>query len=169
MTKFLRMAALAALTLSTTTPALAATQPDKQANASVVIKKPLTLVWVQDLDLGDITIVDGAVSSTVGLTWDGVWSCPTAGVTCGAPHQVAKYKVTGVNNTSVTINAGNISLKNQSDLTKTLLLTVSSPGTVALGNSGSSGTEFALGGSVTVNGATVDGTYQGTFAVTVNY
>ena len=59
MTKILRLTtALVALTLSAT-PALAApVQPDKQASATVVIKKPLTLSWVQDLDLGEITLVD---------------------------------------------------------------------------------------------------------------
>jgi hypothetical protein len=40
---------------------------------------------------------------------------------------------------------------------------------VSLGNSGISGKEFSLGGSVTVNGSTVEGTYSGTFDVTVNY
>ena len=77
--------------------------------------------------------------------------------------------VTGVNNQVVTINSGNVSLVNQADATKTLLLTVSSPGTLTLTNSGAAGSDFSLGGSVTVDGTTAEGTYQGTFAVTVNY
>jgi hypothetical protein len=172
MTKILRIAAVAALTLSTTPAFAAPVGPDpssRNATATVVIKKPLTLTWVQDLDLGEITIVDGAVSSTVGLTWDGTWSCPTAGVSCSGTHQPAKYKVTGVNNTVVTINTNNVSLTNPAPSSTPLLMTVSSPGTVSLGNSGISGKEFSLGGSVTVNGSTVEGTYSGTFDVTVNY
>ena len=70
---------------------------------------------------------------------------------------------------TVTVNSGNVSLVNSADATKTIAMTVDSPGTVALGNSGQSGTNFSLGGKISVNAATVDGTYQGTFAVTVNY
>ena len=46
-------------------------------------------------------------------------------------------------------------------------MTVDAPASVLLTNA--LGDEFSIGGNVTVNGATVDGTYQGTFAVTVNY
>jgi hypothetical protein len=69
----------------------------------------------------------------------------------------------------VTVNTTNVTLTNQADATKTLTMTVDSPGTVNLGNSGTSGTEFPLGGAITVSGATAEGTYSGTFAVTVNY
>ena len=48
-------------------------------------------------------------------------------------------------------------------------MTVDNPGTVNLGNSGSSGLTFDLGGQITVASATPDGTYTGTFNVTVNY
>ena len=169
MTKILRItAAAAALTLSTTPAFAAPVQPDKQATATARIVKPLTLTWVQDLDLGTITLV-GSAATTVGIDYSGTFSCPAGNVTCSGTPQVAKYHVTGVNNQVVTINSGNVSLVNQADATKTLLLTVSSPGTVTLPNSGASGTDFSLGGSVTVDGTTIDGTYQGTFAVTVNY
>ena len=167
MTKFVHLtAAFAALALAAT-PAHAAA-PDKQATATARVIKPLTLTWVQDLDLGSITLV-GSGATTVGITHAGVFSCPAGNVTCSGTPQVAKYNVTGVNNQVVTINSGNISLVNQADATKTLLLTVSSPGTVTLTNSGAPGTDFSLGGSVTVDGTTAEGTYQGVFAVTVNY
>ena len=173
MTKILRMsAAVAALTLATTPAFAAPVGPDpssRNATATVTIKKPLTLVWVDDLDLGTITLVDGGVASTVGITHAGVYSCPTASVTCTGTPKVARYKVTGVNNTTVTINAGDVSLTNPDPTSTPLLMTVSSPGTVALANSGTAGKEFALGGSVTVDGSTVEGVYSGTFDVTVNY
>ena len=60
-------------------------------------------------------------------------------------------------------------LTNQPDSTKTLLLTVDSPGFVDLGNSGNAGVVFGLGGSIAVSSATVEGTYTGQFNVTVNY
>ena len=161
-------AAVAALAL-TATPAFAApVQPDRQATATARIIKPLTLTWVDDLDLGSITLVDSG-PTTVGITRGGVFSCPGTAVTCSCTPKVARYRITGTNNQSVTVTAGNVSLVNQADATKTLLLTVDAPASVPLGNSGQSGTEFAIGGSISVAGSDAEGTYVGTFAVTVDY
>ena len=159
-------AAIAALAL-TATPALAAS-PTQNATATARIVKPLTIAWVQDLDLGTITLT-GSGATTVGITKLGVFSCPAGNVTCSGTPQVAKYKVTGVNNQSVTVNAGNVTLLNQSDLTKSLLLTTDAPASFNLGNSGNAGTDFSIGGNITVDGTTTEGTYLGTFNVTVNY
>ena len=169
MIKFLGTTAAAAALALTATPAVAApAQPDKQATATARIIKPLTLVWVDDLDLGSITLVD-AGPTTVGITRAGVFSCPGTAVTCSGATKVARYKITGTNNQTVTVNSGNVSMVNQLDASKTLLLTVDAPASVPLGNSGQAGTEFAIGGSVSVSGAAAEGTYIGTFAVTVNY
>lgn len=168
MTNLLRITAAAAALALSAAPAFAQVQPDKQATATARIVKPLTLTWVQDLDLGSITLVNSG-STTVGISRQGVFSCPAGNVTCSGTPQVAKYKITGVNNTNVTVNASNVTMTHNVDPTKTLLLTVDSPGTVALGNSGTVGTDFPLGGNITVSGATAEGTYIGTFAVTVNY
>lgn len=171
MTNLLRTtAAVAAFALAATPAVAAPVQPDKQATANAKIVKPLTLTWVQDLDLGTITLVDGGVSSLIDLKRTGAFTCGNGvAVTCSGTPKVATYKITGVNNTSVTVNTGDVSLVNSADATKTILMTVDTPGTVALGNSGQAGTNFSLGGKVTVDGNTAEGTYQGTFAVTVNY
>jgi hypothetical protein len=172
MTKLLKMTAAVAAIALTATPALAApTTPDKNATATAKIVKPLTLTWVQDLDLGTVLLSGAGAWSgaTVGVSKAGVFSCSNSNVTCSGSTQVAKYKVTGTNNQVVTINAGNVTMTNQNDNTKTLVLTVDNPGTVNLGNSGASGMEFALGGAISVDSTTADGTYSGTFNVTVNY
>ncbi|MFL6734656.1 MAG: DUF4402 domain-containing protein [Sphingomicrobium sp.] len=172
MTNLLRMTAVAAVLALTATPALAApTTPDKNATATAKIVKPLTLAWVQDLDLGTVLLAGSGAwtGATVGISKAGVFSCSNTNVTCSGANQVAKYKVTGTNNQVVTINAGNVVMTNQNDNTKSLQLTVDNPGTVNLGNSGNSGLEFALGGSISVDSTTADGTYSGTFNVTVNY
>ena len=172
MTKLLKMTAAVAAIALTATPALAApTTPDKNATATAKIVKPLTLTWVQDLDLGTVLLSGAGAWSgaTVGVSKAGVFSCSNSNVTCSGSTQVAKYKVTGTNNQAVTINAGNVTMTNQNDNTKTLVLTVDNPGTVNLGNSGASGMEFALGGAISVDSTTADGTYSGTFNVTVNY
>ena len=167
MQNFLRTAAaVAALTLGAT-PALAvpATQ---NATATARIIKPLSLTSVQNLDLGSITLL-GSGSTTVGISAAGVFSCPAGNVTCAGAPQVAVYKVTGTNNQAVTVTAGDVLMKNQSDATKTLTLDVDAPATVNLGNSGNAGFSFPIGGAITVSGATVEGTYVGDFDVTVNY
>jgi hypothetical protein len=167
MQNFLRTAAaLAALTLGAT-PALAvpATQ---NATATARIIKPLSLTYVQHLDLGSITLL-GSGSTTVGITAAGVFTCPTGNVTCAGAPQVAIYKVTGTNNQNVTVTAGDVLLRNQANNLLTLTLDVDAPATVNLGNSGNAGTNFPIGGAISVSGATVEGTYVGDFNVTVNY
>jgi len=161
--------ALAAIAVGVTTPALAV-GPNQNSTATAKIVKPLTLIWVQDLDLGTIVLGTGTWSSTtVGITSAGIFSCGNSNVSCSGATKPAQYKVTGTNNQRVLITAPNVTLTNQNDSTKTLQLTVDNPGFVDLGNSGNAGVTFGLGGSIAVSSATVDGTYTGQFNVTVNY
>ena len=144
--------------------------PNQNSTATAKIVKPLTLTWVQDLDLGTIVLGTGTWSTTsIGITSAGVFSCGNASVTCSGATKPAQYKVTGTNNQRVFITAPNVTLTNQSDSTKTLQLTVDNPGFVDLGNSGNAGVTFGVGGSIGVDSATTDGTYTGQFNVTVNY
>lgn len=148
-------------------PARAATQV-AQVNANVV--KPLTITWIQDLDLGTVVLGPGAWSgATISLSRAGVLTCTNANVTCTGATAVAKYNVTGSNKMTVRISAPNVILVNQSDATKTLTLTPDSPGTVVLTSSGVPGITFPIGGSITVNSTTTGGLYRGTFNVTVDY
>lgn len=171
MTKLLRMTAAVVALSFASAPALAApVGTTNNARASANIVKPLTLVATQDLSLGTILLVGStAYSATVGISHDGTWNCSNSNVDCSGTPQVAKYRVTGTNNQVVTITADNVTLTNANDSTKTLLMTTSNPGTMNLGNSGSTGTEFSLGGAITVADTTADGTYSGIFNVTVNY
>jgi len=165
------LAAVAALAL-TATPAFAApVSPNQNATATARIVRPLTLTWVQDLNLGTI-LLSGAGAwggAVVGVSQAGVLSCANANVTCSGAVQQARYNVRGTNNQLVTITAPNVTLTNANDPLQTLLMTVSSPGTVMLTNSGSPGVNFDLGGSITVASTTGDGVYSGTFNVTVDY
>ena len=172
MNKYLRMTSLAATVATltmTATPALAV-GPNQNATATARIVKPLTLSWVRDLDLGTIVLSGAGAWSgaNVGITRGGVFSCANANTTCSGATQTAQYKVTGTNNQVVTVNAPNVTLTEPVS-GSTLLMTVDSPGTVNLGNSGATGLTFDLGGQITVASNTPDGTYSGTFNVTVNY
>lgn len=147
-------------------PAGAVTQ-NASVNASVV--KPLTLTALQDLNLGTISLGPGSWSgATIGISSTGTFTC-NANVVCSGAPQVAQFKVTGSNKMIVRITAPNPTLVDQSDPTKTLTLTVDSPGQVALTSSGEPGTVFNLGGSVTLSSSTAAGTYTGTLEVTVDY
>jgi hypothetical protein len=173
MSNILRLTSLAATVAAlalTATPAHAVAPTDRNATATARVVKPLTLNWVQDLDLGTIVLGAGTWSgATISISKAGAFSCTNTNVTCSGATKEARYKVTGTNNQTVQVNAPDVTLTNQNDNTKTLLMTVDNPGTVSLGNSGATGLEFGLGGAITVDSATVDGTYTGTFNVTVNY
>ena len=174
MIKILRTTAAVAALALTATPALAAPTPpsDRNATARARIIKPLTLNWVQDLDLGTILLSGAGAWSgaTVAISQAGAFSCTNANVTCSGATQVARYRVTGTNNQRVFITAPDVTLVNQNDNTQTLTMTVDEGlGYVDLLNSGNTGVVFALGGSITVDSTTVDGVYSGTFNVTVDY
>ena len=138
-----------------------------QANATVV--KPLILSWRQDLDLGTITLKSGTWSgATVTLSRTGAFSC-SSNLVCTGAVKVATYNVSGSNNRTVLITAPNVILVNQSDSSQTLTLAVDKPASVFLTNSGPPGSDFSLGGTLTLNSTTAGGTYVGTFNVTVDY
>lgn len=140
------------------------------ATVSATVVKPLTLKWLQNLDLGTIVLGNGAwAGATVGISRTGTFSCTNTNVICSGATQVAKYNVSGTNNQIVRITAPNVTLVNQSDPTKTLTLVVDSPGSLALTNSGNPGVDFSLGGSISLISSTAGGVYSGTFNVTVDY
>jgi hypothetical protein len=147
-------------------PASAATVT-AQAKANVV--KPLTISSVQDLDLGTILLANGSwAGATVILTRGGALTCP-APLTCSGTTQVAIYNIAGSKQQSVSITVPNVTLVNQSDSTKTLTLVPDNQATVTLANSGAPGSNVPIGGSITVDSTTADGTYTGTFNVTADY
>lgn len=165
LTKGAMTAALAAALLHA--PAASAETITARVSAKVV--KPLVLKRVQDLDLGIVLIGSGTWSGArLTLSREGQLTCP-AQLTCSGATQVAEYNVTGSNQMTVRISAPDITLVNQSDPTKALTLVVDSPETILLTNSGSQGQNFPLGGSIDIDSTTVDGTYTGTFNVTVDY
>jgi hypothetical protein len=161
-------AILAAAAVTAAAPARAAPGTVATVNATVV--KPLTLTWLQDLDLGTIVLGNGTwAGATVGISRAGAFSCSSANVTCSGATKVAKYNVTGTNGQIVRISAPNVTLVNQSDPTKSLTLVVDNPGSVTMPNSGNKGVDFPLGGSIALSSSTAGGVYAGTFNVTVDY
>lgn len=158
--------AAAAALLAVAAPADAASV-NAQAKAKVV--KPLALKAVQGLDLGTVVLGSGTWSgATVTLSRDGVLTCG-ANVICSGATQVAVYNVSGSKSQTVIITAPDVTLVSQTDASQMLTLVVDSPATVTLTNSGARGTDFPLGGSISVDSTTADGEYAGTFEVTAEY
>ena len=161
---------VAALTLSAT-PAFAV-NPNQQASANARIIKPLVLTWVQDLNLGTI-VLSGAgawTGATVSVSRTGAFSCTNTNVACSGTNARAVYHLAGTNQQTVNITVSpTITLNNLTDGTSSLIMTVDTPGTVAMPNSGTSGVDFGLGGSITVASTTPDGVYRGLFDVTADY
>ena len=159
--------AIAGWALAGPGPALGAS---KDLTISASVTKPLSLTWIQNLDLGSIALGPGTWSGAViGVTRAGALSCANINVTCTGLTSVAQYQVTGSNNQVARISAPNVTLVNQSDPARTLLLTIDSPASVVLPNSGQPGTVFSLGGSLSLDSQTASGLYSGTLNVTVDY
>lgn len=169
MTKFTRMtlaASVAALTL-TSAPATAAPTGSSNgaATARARIVKPLTLTRTSHMDFGDIVVQDAGVAT---LTMGGALSC-TGGLVCAATGTPAAYLVTGTNNQVVTVSAPDVTLTNAANPGTPLTLDLTAPTTVTLPNSGASGLDFSVGGSIAVAASTREGVYTGDLNVTVDY
>jgi hypothetical protein len=132
--------------------------------------KPLILTKVQDLDFGSVTLGTGVWSNaTVALSQAGALTCVNPNITCTGATTVATYNVQGSKQQTVRISAPNVTLVNQSDSSQTLTLVTDAPADLVLANNGFPGSDFSIGGSVTINSTTAAGVYVGTFNVTVDY
>lgn len=171
MTKFVKLAALAATALAAT-PAFAAPVgvtggPPPSATARII--KPLTLTSSGSLNFGTI-VMDGVTANrTIALSDANVVDCGSGSteVLCSGATSVPTYNVRGTNNQVVTI------IKTASTLTGsnggTLTLTPTGAANVTLTSSGSPGDDFTIGGTIVIAPATVDGVYTGAVNVTVDY
>lgn len=174
MSKFLRITSLAAtvaaLTVSTQASAFGLVNANPNANAHVKILKGLVLASTRNLDLGTVVLSggSGAWTATVSVDRNNAFDCDgnSGNVVCSGTHQNAQYNVKGTNNAFVTIASGPVTLSNGTD---NLTLTPDHATSVQLPNSGTSGLDFGVGGSITVDNNTPDGDYTGTFAVTAEY
>ena len=173
MSKVLRLTAIAAsvaaLALTATEAAAAPVNATSNATAKARILKPLVLASTANFDLGIVVLAgSGAYTATVSLDRANTFNCDgnSGNVTCSGTHTRASYNVAGTQGQSVTIASGPVSMTNGTD---TLTLTPDHNTTVALTNSGAPGTDFFVGGSLSIPSTTSDGVYTGTFALTADY
>ena len=170
MTKFVKIAALAA-TVLTATPALAApVASTTPPSATARIIRPLSLTSTGSLNFGTIVLNGVTANRTVSLSAAGVLNCAggSAELACSGTTSVPTYNVRGTNNQVVTVIKAASNLTNANDGT-TLSMTPLGANSVTLTNSGSPGLDFNIGGSITIGTATTDGVYSGTVDVQVDY
>ena len=176
MTKFLRLtsvvATVAAFALTATEAAAAPVSATADATARARIVKPLVLTSTQNFDLGIIVLTGaGPYTATVSLNKSNTFNCDgnSGNVTCSGTHTRASYNVAGTQGQNVTIASGPVLLSDGVALTPDLTLTPDHDATVTLANSGAPGTDFWVGGSLSVPSTAADGVYTGTFALTADY
>lgn len=171
MTKFVRLAALAAAATLVATPVVAQQVPvtaNPKAEARARILKPLVLRGTQNLLFGDIVV--GTVVGTQTVVIDhstGLRSGCTNGLTCSGTVQRAIYNIEGSNGATVTVDSTPSDLENAT--LDVLQFTPNHPANVTLVNSGNPGTNFFVGGEITVDTNTPEGLYVGEMEITVQY
>ncbi len=165
--RFAGIAAIAAAFAAAFGSPAAAASVTAQAKAKVL--KPLVLQSLQDLDLGTLLLTPGNWSgATVKLSRTGQLTC-SANVICSGVAQVARFNVAGSNAETVIITVPSGTLVNQNDASKTLTLVPDAPASILLTNSGAPGSNFEVGGTITLDSSTAAGTYVGTIQVTADY
>jgi hypothetical protein len=162
-------AGLAAVTAATPAAAQAvSSSPRATANARLI--KPLTLTALRNLDFG--TIVMGTLSGneTVSVSGANAVVCGSSGnLTCSGTAQSAQYRITGTQGQLVNVSSATPTYSLSGSNGGSLTFTPSLPGQITLGNSGSPGNDFVVGGSIVIGSATQDGVYSGQIDIQVAY
>jgi hypothetical protein len=162
-------AALAAATTATTASAQA-TSSTPRATANARLIKPLTLESLRNLNFG--TIVMGTLTSTETVSIDGagVVTCGTSGaLACSGSPTSAQYRITGTQGQVVVVSSASPSYSLAGSNGGTLTFVPSLPSNITLGNSGSPGNNFTVGGSISIGSSTQDGVYSGQIDVQIAY
>lgn len=142
-----------------------AQQVQAKANVKVSIKKPIVVTLLQSLDFGTVILSGGGAADTFAISRTGALTC-AAGATCTGAAQEARYNVTGSNQATVTINAPDFDLVNGAG--DAIRFYPDAPATIDLPNSGNTGIDFGVGGTISVP-QTAAGAYVGTMTVTAEY
>ncbi len=166
--RFSRLA-LAALLFAAPSGVLAATPP-VESDAGAIVLRPLSLLKKTDMDFGDLlssatagtAVIDpvtGAVTTTGGVT--AVPAATSPAVFVGAGSRNAPYQIRLPKNPITLTRAGG---------TETMIVsnwTLDGPSNRKIG--ANQAFEFNIGAQLSVAANQADGTYVGTFDVTVHY
>lgn len=162
MTKAASAVILAAAAFSTVAAEAAPATATGTARARIL--KQVTITNTSDLDFG--TIVPATAAGTVGVSTGGARTCG-AGLTCTGTTSAANFNITGTVGTVVTVTAPASVTMTSGTNSMTATLTRSAA-TVTLAGGAVNGT-VQVGGTLNVAATQADGTYSGTFNVTIDY
>lgn len=168
MTNFIKTAAVAGTMFAAVAGATAANAAPVTANAQAKarIVKQLTVAKKADLDFGAIVV--GATGGNVSVGTDNVRSCDTA-LTCTGSSARGWFEIQGSRNENVTISSdASVSLVNAADATKTMTATLARSANALQLDNGGVGNLY-VGGTLAVGANQVEGSYAGTFNVSVDY
>lgn len=170
MNKFLVAAALLAASLAATPASAQATSANPKATAGARLLKPLALTALRNLNFGTVVMGNITANETVTINAAGTVTCGTSGnLACTGTPQSAGYRVTGTQGQTVVISSSAASFPLTGSNGGTLNFVPTFPATLVLGNSGSPGNDFSVGGSVTIGPSTADGVYTGQIDIQVAY
>lgn len=193
MTKFTRFAAIAAAVATSAAlvaPANAAAPvTDSNGKAKVKIVKPLSLVGTGEIDFGTIVLpatpagnsMTAVVSAAASPTFSGCGATFVCSIANGGATTNMAYNVTGTNNMNVIVTipkvvamANGLGDSLNVDLSTNIGTTANDTATdlvrtVTMPNSGNTGVDFYVGGSLAVSDSAAEGDYNGTFDVTAEY
>jgi hypothetical protein len=169
MKKLIIAAAALAAVGSATTASAQAVSATPRATAGARLIKPLSLTADQNLNFG--TIVMGTLSGdqTVRMDLAGAITCGTSGLTCASTGQPARFTITGTQGQVVTIRSAATTFNLTGSNGGTLVFTPTLPAPITIGNSGSPGNSFSVGGSIVIAANQPDGVYSGEIDIQVNY
>ena len=162
MRRFNLILAAASTSMVLASPALAATTT---AVTSVSVVRPVSLAKLQDMDFGTLSFAGFTGTRTIVLSRLGVVTC-AADIVCSGTGKQARFNVTGSKQLTVLITYSGGTLSNGTD---SIPFTPDGQATMTLTNNGSPGSNFDVGGSLSVSSALVGGIYTGTMAVTADY
>ena len=145
------------------------------ADATAEVLEALVLTNTNDLDFGAM-VVTGAGS--VILAADGTLDCTSTNITCSGTTSVADFDVDGTANKDVTVNlpSSSVNLVHTGNVGSTaaqhviVLDTFTSTATGGeVTTNGTGDASFDVGGTITLDGSEIAGTYEGSFDVSVEY
>jgi len=135
------------------------------AVTTVNVVRPVSISKLQDMDFGTLSFAGFTDTRTITLNRAGTLTCATDIVCSGVPKQ-ARFNVQGTNKMVVLLTYTGGSLSNGVD---SIPFTADGPASITMANSGAPGTNFDVGGALTVSPTLVGGVYSGTMTVTADY
>jgi hypothetical protein len=160
--------AVAALALISA-PAQAVT-PTQQATAGAKIYKPLTISFGQSLDFGTLVLNTGTswTNNVMKIDQAGTLTGCGTNVTCSGSPQPAMYHLTGTKGASVKITSPGFSMS-QAGGSATLAFTPVLTSSIVSLDPTTGALDLYIGGQVSLDSTTPDGSYSGQFLVTADY